>query len=682
MRTKLIQRIMGVRGAVATVLACCGMVVLGGAGPENTPANGFEEVAGDHEFSGRMIVRPVQLDGWRAQGVEELEARGRMDAARVLAESYTVVNFVPQTGEYLITVPAGETENSVHRVLMNSGLFEYAEPDWILYPIGCPNDPLLGNQWHHNANRMQSCDGWGIHTGNPSVSVGICDTGVRTTHQDLQANRLEGYNAVDQVWEFSGGNIGPVHPHGTQTTGCAAANGDNGVGVSGVGWNLSHRMMRVSNSSSGSASMSTLQHAARTSIEAGDRVASVSYSGVDNSSNLTTASYIKSIGGLLVWAAGNDGRNLTFGNRDNDDIIVVGATDSNDNSSYFSAYGQFVDLTAPGSGVYTTDSGNDSDYASVSGTSFACPLAAGLAALIWSQDPSLTPDDVENRLKSGCDDLGSGGVDNIFGYGRINVYGSLSLGGPGNQPPVADLSATPLSGDAPLDVSFNASGSFDPDGSITDFSWDYDGDGTYDESTGTTATSFVTYTIPGSYDAVVRVTDDGGAQDTATVTIDVSDPGGGGGEQSLAFDGFESRSFSGGSGAWIGSWFGSGDIRIRWNRDNPHTGSGHVRMRRSSGYMERAVNLAGATSVKLTFWSRVESFEGSDDAHVWVSSDASNYYIVKTFTSADSDGVYRYHEIDLSGFAMTSDFRVVFDPSMSSSGDRWFVDDIDIIGVP
>lgn len=211
------------------------------------------------------------------------------------------------------------------------------------------------------------------------------------------------------------------------TTGCAAANGNNNVGIAGVGWDLSHRMLRVSNSSGGGAYISTLNHAARTSIEKGDRVASVSYSGVDNASNLITATYIKSIGGLLVWAAGNDGRNLTYGNRDADDIIVAGGTDSSDIRASFSAYGQFVDVTAPAVSVYTTDADNDSDYASVNGTSFATPLTAGLVALIWSYNPSLTPDQVESVLKQGCDDLGSSGVDNTYGYGRINVYGSLSL---------------------------------------------------------------------------------------------------------------------------------------------------------------------------------------------------------------------------------------------------------------
>jgi len=389
----------------------------------------YEEIPGVKEFSGQMIVRPVQEADWMARGLSAFQAVSRSERARAILFAADLVNHVPQTDDFIIRVPQDMTENSLSTLLVGSRLFQYAEPNWILYPLVTPNDPSYGSQWHHAANRMNSAAGWDEHTGDPSVSVGICDTGVLTTHEDLQLHRLEGYNAVDQQWESQGGNISPVHNHGTRCTGCAAGNGNNGVGISGVGWNLSHRMLRVSNDSSGSAALSTLQHAARTAVESGDRVASVSYSGPDNASNLTTATYIKSQGGLLVWAAGNDGRNLTYGDRDADDLIVVGATDSTDGLAYFSAYGQFVDLAAPGVNVYTTSSESNSTYANASGTSFATPLTAGLVALVWSYDPSLTPNEVEAKLKDGCDDLGSTGVDNTFGHGRIDVHGALVGGG-------------------------------------------------------------------------------------------------------------------------------------------------------------------------------------------------------------------------------------------------------------
>jgi subtilisin family serine protease len=329
---------------------------------------------------------------------------------------------VGETDEWIFEVAAG-TENSVAATLMASGFFEYVEPDWTVYPIGCPNDPQFGAMWHHMASRMNSCDGWDLETGVPTVVVAICDTGVRKTHADLQLHRVEGYNAVDKQWEFSGGKITDINGHGTLTTGCAAANGDNSIGVTGTGWNLSHRMMRVSNDSSGGSSIATLTHAVRTAADQGDKVASVSYSGGTSSSVNTAGTYIKGKGGLLVWAADN-GNNKYLGTRD-DDVVIVGATDSGDGKASFSSYGPYVDLFAPGTSILSTNSSGG--YSTASGTSFATPLTAGLLGLIFSGNPSLTPDQAEAALRWGCDDLGPTGEDNTFGFGRIDVGRTMSL---------------------------------------------------------------------------------------------------------------------------------------------------------------------------------------------------------------------------------------------------------------
>ncbi|MBN2083156.1 PKD domain-containing protein [bacterium] len=88
------------------------------------------------------------------------------------------------------------------------------------------------------------------------------------------------------------------------------------------------------------------------------------------------------------------------------------------------------------------------------------------------------------------------------------------------QPPIADISATPTSGDIPVNVSFDASGSSDPDGfPLVKYEWDFDGDGTYDQNTGTTPTTSHNYTIAGVYQAKVRVTDNEDLTDEDTVTI-------------------------------------------------------------------------------------------------------------------------------------------------------------------
>ena len=90
-------------------------------------------------------------------------------------------------------------------------------------------------------------------------------------------------------------------------------------------------------------------------------------------------------------------------------------------------------------------------------------------------------------------------------------------------PPVADITGAPLTGKAPLTVGFDASGSFDPDGSIVLYEWDYNGDGTFDEETGSTPTTSYEFMMQGSYDTTVRVTDNHGATDTAAM----SEAGGG-----------------------------------------------------------------------------------------------------------------------------------------------------------
>lgn len=413
---------------LAGTLALTATVALAEVGRDSDMFIRYVEEPGYMEFSGSMMASPWPVEHWQGQGLALSESQARYDQAlALLTGNYNISNYYWQADYYVFGVPLNSTENEVAESLLATGLFKYVQPNWTVYPTDCPNDSRFGSQWHHNANRMNSCLGWDYETGDPSqISVGVCDTGVRYTHEDLQKYRLEGYNAVDRLWESEGGQINDIYGHGTETTGCAAANGNNSIGVSGVCWDLSHRMLRVTNSSGGSSTIEILNHAAMVAVKNGSKVASLSYSGVMNQATLDVATYIKSIGGLMIWAAGNSGQNMTMNNRDADDVIVVGATDSNDNLAWFSNYGPFVDFTAPGVGVYTVSSGGDTSYHAVDGTSFACPLTSGLACLIWSRNPNLTPDEVEQLIKQNCDDLGSSGVDNTYGYGRIDVFNAIS----------------------------------------------------------------------------------------------------------------------------------------------------------------------------------------------------------------------------------------------------------------
>jgi len=381
----------------------------------------YQEAPGRLEFSGKMIVRPIQADVYLSKGLDREEivqirktAADRLDEWRILYE--------PAVDEHIVDLPQGFDENSFAEMLMATGDYQYVEPDWICYPIDTiPNDPLYNTQWHHP--KMQSPKAWDLFTGKSSFVTAFVDTGVDKTHPDLQAQLVPGYNSVDKKTEAQGGQVVDVNGHGTNVAGCIGAIGNNNIGVAGVNWSISLMPIRASNNSSGTATMSALTHGAVWSIQHGAKIVSVSYSGVNSAAVGTAGTQIRGLDGILIWAAGNDGLKIT--GSDWKDVLVVGATNNADNRTAFSNYGLIIDVMAPGKDISTTKNGGG--YESVDGTSFSAPLANGVCALIWSFSPILTPADVEQNLFDGCDSIGKPGEN---GYGRINPYQSLLIAPP------------------------------------------------------------------------------------------------------------------------------------------------------------------------------------------------------------------------------------------------------------
>ena len=146
----------------------------------------------------------------------------------------------------------------------------------------------------------------------------------------------------------------------------------------------------------------------------------------------------------------------------------------------------------------------------------------------------------------------------------------------------------------------------------------------------------------------------------------------------IASDDWESGEISGGTG-WLSAWTeqGGGDTSVT-SQNSPFAGTYHLRLRSADGYASRDLDLSGRSGVHLTFYAKVSSFEGSDNASVMVSSDGTNWSTVKTWTSTDSDNVYKLVDIDLSGFTMTSQFFIAFEGYMSNSGDRLLIDNVEV----
>ncbi|HMQ23861.1 MAG TPA: PKD domain-containing protein, partial [Planctomycetota bacterium] len=154
-----------------------------------------------------------------------------------------------------------------------------------------------------------------------------------------------------------------------------------------------------------------------------------------------------------------------------------------------------------GTSVATASTASDASYVFASGTSFACPLAAGLCAMIWSANPALTPNQVEAMLKATCNDLGATGIDDNFGHGRINSLQAISAALGTNNPPAADFIGTPTSGIAPLMVQFTDQSTGNP----TAWSWTF-GDG----GTSSAQSPSHTYAVAGTYTVAMTASNSAG----------------------------------------------------------------------------------------------------------------------------------------------------------------------------
>lgn len=417
---------------------------------------------------------------------------------------------IPKLGLTVKQFPVGVlSEEALAAELVATGAVEFAEPDWLVAPTVVPNDTSYSSQWQHP--KIGSPTAWNTTTGSSSVLVAVCDTGVSSNHPDLAANLLlPGYNAVD-----GGTNTEPVYNHGTGVAGCIGAVGNNSTGVAGVAWNVRILPVRITNSSDGRAYISDAADGIRWAADQGAKVVNLSYLMAGSSTIDSAAQYLRGKGGLLFVAAGNDGQNPGWA--DYPSFVAVAATTSSDTKASFSNYGTFIDIAAPGVSVYSTS--GSTGYSGMSGTSFASPITAGVAALVYSVNTNFTPTQVESFLFSTATDLGTTGEDDNFGHGRVNAAAAVAAAAnsTANLYPTAVVSATPTSGTAPLAVSFSGTNSSDSDGSIISWAWNF-GDG----ATGSGSTASHTYTAAGTYTATLTVTDNAGATDTDSATISVA----------------------------------------------------------------------------------------------------------------------------------------------------------------
>jgi thermitase len=176
--------------------------------------------------------------------------------------------------------------------------------------------------------------------------------------------------------------------------------------------------------STGYATYANIASAVTYAADHGAKVINMSLAGPSYSATLQSAvTYAWNKGLVIVAAAGNANTNAPYYPAALTNVVAVSATEQYDQKASFSNYGSWIDVAAPGTYIYTTKTGGS--YGPWQGTSFSSPQVAALAALAFSTNPALTNAQVVSLLRSSADDLGTGGFDDYFGWGRIDVAQTL-----------------------------------------------------------------------------------------------------------------------------------------------------------------------------------------------------------------------------------------------------------------
>ncbi len=349
-----------------------------------------------------------------------------------------------------------------------------AEPDIIMRHTMTPNDPYYGNQWHYFAPTtttygINAPAAWDITTGNANVVVAVIDTGI-TNHVEFSGRTLPGYDFITDIFTANDGNGRDSDPsdsgdwvtrnqcysgsrasdsswHGTHTAGTIGAASNNGIGVAGINWQSKILPVRVLGKCGGYMSdiidgMLWSAGLPVTGVPANANPAkvinmSLGGQGACDSTLQNAVNQITAAGTTIVVSAGNENLNASgFTPANCNGVITVAATSISGNRASYSNFGSNVEISAPGGDtgnliLSTWNTGKTTPladyYVYMGGTSMAAPHVSGVASLLYSLNPNLTPAQVLTYLQNTATPFPVGGTCNTTNCGSGIVNAGLAV---------------------------------------------------------------------------------------------------------------------------------------------------------------------------------------------------------------------------------------------------------------
>ena len=308
----------------------------------------------------------------------------------------------------------------------------YVEDDVILRALG------QTTPW--GVDRIDADLAWPTGNTGRGVKVAILDTGVDATHPDLLPAGGINYSGSTKDGSTSPADWNDNHGHGTHVAGIVGAR-NNDIGVIGVAPDVSLWAVKVIGDD-GTGYTSDIIQGLDWCAANGVRVASMSFGGGGTTSLQAACDRAYAGGVVLVAASGNDGGAVLYPAAYSS-VIAVSAVDAQNLRASFSNFGPQIRLAAPGVSIYSTYKGGS--YATMSGTSMACPHVSGAAALAWASGLTSAAA-VRDRLTTTAEDLGPIGFDTSYGYGLVDAQRAAAGGTvPVDSPPTVAITV-PLQG--------------------------------------------------------------------------------------------------------------------------------------------------------------------------------------------------------------------------------------------
>jgi len=402
-----------------------------------------------------------------------IEASELVDKGLIIKRNY---NNQSKRGSFFSSFLSVEVSDKKQlETLVESGTILYWETTRKQTLHYTPSDPFYTNQWYLDKINTESV--WDFTQGDTSFVVGIVDSGVDYTHEDLQENLAYNYddpiNGVDDDddgyidnyygWDFGSNDNNPMvdgfsfAAHGSTICGIVAASTDNEIGTSSTAFNCRYLPVKITDSSGQIIDTNVgIAYAAQMGV----KVINCSFGSHEFSqAEADIIAYVTdSMDVLVIASAGNEGMKTEVYPAALEDVIGVCAVDEFDQKIPISNYGASFEISAPGESIYGPYVQNDYSYKS--GTSVATAIVSSAAILLRSYFSNESVQEIRDRIIHSADDINSANSNyhNLLGTGRLNLLAAFEYDI--TKQPLMYFVPNPSNGEFVVDLNITDSGNY------------------------------------------------------------------------------------------------------------------------------------------------------------------------------------------------------------------------------